>query len=72
MDVTLFETTLYFDNNHLQGESESDDSYVGDVFQIEPESPVLIEFTPNHPIPYALENQDTATTDQHLNWDTMP
>ena len=79
MDVTFFETTPYFDNNHLQGESERKDSCVGDVFQIEPEPPVLVEFTPDQPIPSALENQDTATIpsapenqdtaaiDQHLN-----
>ena len=82
MDVTFFETTPYFDNNHLQGESESEDSCVGDVFQIEPEPPVLVEFTPDQPIPSALENQDTATIpsapenqdtaaiDQHLNRDS--
>ena len=56
MDVTFFETTLYFDNNHLQEESESEVSYVGDVFQIEPKPPVLVEFTHNHPIPSTLEN----------------
>ena len=76
MDVTFFETTPYFDNNHLQGESERKDSCVGDVFQIKPEPPVLVEFkvlldfTPDHPIPSALENQDITTTDQHLNQDT--
>ena len=76
MDVTFFETTPYFDNNHLEGESERKDSCVGDVFQIKPEPPVLVEFkvlldfTPDHPIPSALENQDITTTDQHLNQDT--
>ena len=70
MDVTFFETTPYFDNNHLQGESERKDSCVGDVFQIKPEPPVLVEFTPEHPIPSALENQDTVAIDQHLNQDT--
>ncbi|RVW73450.1 hypothetical protein CK203_052984 [Vitis vinifera] len=79
---------LYFfeDGSELEGqahrESESEDSCVGDVFQIEPEPPVLVEFTPDQPIPSALENQDTATIpsapenqdtasiDQHLNRDT--
>ena len=56
MDVTFFETILYFDNNHLQEESESEVSYVGDVFQIDPKPPVLVEFTHNHPIPSTLEN----------------
>ena len=60
----------HFGNNHLQGESESENSCIGNIFQIELELLVLVEFTPDHPNPSALENRDTTTTNQHLNGDT--
>ena len=49
---------------------ENEDSCIGDVFQIEPKPPILVEFTLDHPIPSALEIWDTTATDQHLNQNT--